>query len=235
MVSITKTLRPAIAMIELIFALVIMGIVMMSAPMLISTATQSTFVALQQEGVNEAASRMNMIMGYQWDENNTNTLYIAPILTVNAGAGDLARILTTARRIGTPAQSSRTFILTDTNTTLLNASVLQSDGGDLDDIDDFGGTTLNLVQATVTDYLEQQISIATGISYMDDTVVGGYSQAAINFAPFVPLPNPTDTSNIKFIQVTLTSTSGTAELAKNIILNAFSCNIGGYVLEERVF
>jgi hypothetical protein len=66
------TLRPAIAMVELIFAIVIMGIVLMSAPMLISTASKSGYVAIQQEAINEAASQVNMIMGYHWDENNTN-------------------------------------------------------------------------------------------------------------------------------------------------------------------
>ena len=72
-----KTLRPAIAMIELIFALVIMAIVLMSAPMLISTATKSGYVAIQQEAINAAASQVNMIMGYHWDENSADELYSA--------------------------------------------------------------------------------------------------------------------------------------------------------------
>ena len=65
-------LRPAIAMIELIFSIVIMGIVMMSAPMLISTASNSTSVVLQQEGINQAVSRITMMLSYPWDEANTN-------------------------------------------------------------------------------------------------------------------------------------------------------------------
>jgi len=43
--------RKAIAMIELIFAIVVMGIVMLSAPMLVNKATQSSYVALQQESI----------------------------------------------------------------------------------------------------------------------------------------------------------------------------------------
>jgi len=35
--------------------------------------------------------------------------------------------------------------------------------------------------------------------------------------------------------VTVTSTSGATELAKNIIFRGFSCNIGGYEYESREF
>ncbi|NKQ41562.1 MAG: type II secretion system protein, partial [Sulfurovum sp.] len=79
--------RDAIAMIELIFSIVVMGIVMMSAPMLISTASKTTSVALQQEGIHEAASRVNMIMTYEWDENALNGVCSSqpPILKVTNG------------------------------------------------------------------------------------------------------------------------------------------------------
>jgi len=241
----TQTFRPAIAMIELIFALVIMGIVMMSAPMLISTATDNTFVALQQEGVNEAASRLNLIMGYSWDENNTDQNYSASILQVTNGHPDLNRTATTGRRVGTPNASSRTFIRSDIATGLLSATVpaqLGFDAGDVtpDDMDDFGVTTLNIVVPATVDYSEQNISITTAVGYMDDTfggpVAGAYAQHIINFTPFLAVPGlPPGTSNIKSLAVTLTSTSGVSDLAKTITFRAFSCNIGAYKLEERVF
>jgi len=249
--SLNTSFRPAIAMIELIFALVIMGIVMMSAPMLISTATSSTYVALQQEGINEAASRVNMIMGYAWDENDTNVSYIPPILTVSAGHVDLDEVNPTARRLGTPLLSQRTFILSDANETDNNASIgLGTDGAEVaqDDIDDFAGAT-NLVLAdgvaATVDYVENvTINIATGIAYTSDAPVGApagwYSAGTIRqHTPFAANGNPigigvNNTSNIKTITVTLTSTHADQEaLAKTIILRAFSCNIGGYDLKTR--
>lgn len=230
-----KILRPAIAMIELIVAIVVMGIVLMSAPMLISTATQSTFVALQQEGINEAASRVNMVMGYAWDEQNTQENYLFPILHVTSGDSAFDESGTTARRVGTPMSSQRTFILSDLDNSDLNASTtLGPDGGDLDDIDDFGGTSLAEMEAATIDYTEKDtVSIATSIAYTDDSVAGGYNQSTVTFVPF-SAPGG-QTTNIKSITVNLTSTSGTGELAKNIILRAFTCNIGGYYLEERSF
>lgn len=241
MVMYTKNLRPAIAMIELIFAIVIMGIVMMSAPMLISTATQSTYVALQQEGINEAASRMQMIMGYSWDEKNVNSEYRPPILNVTNGDGAFDKVDPTERRIGIPMTSKRTFILSDTNDTDLNASItLGSESGDADDIDDFiGNISLTLIPDTTDnndiDYVEKTtVNINTAVGYADDSVSGGYNQSTITYVPFT---TGTASSNIKAITVTLTSTDAANAdvLEKTIILRAFSCNIGGYTFEERGF
>ena len=234
-----RTLRPAIAMLELIFALVIMGIVMMSAPMLISTASQSTNVALQQEGINEAASRVHMIMGYPWDENNVEDEYRPPILNVTNGDSAFTKVVATQRRVGIPLESQRTFIRIDSNSTSnLDASSLQSDGGDADDIDDFSGS-ISLVEQDTDDndidYVEKTtVNINTAINYSGDSVSGGYNQGTITYVPF---SSATQTTNIKTITVTLTSTdtANADVLGKTIILRAFSSNIGGFTFEERGF
>ncbi len=229
-----KNLRPAIAMIELIFAIVIMGIVMLSAPMLISTSTKSTYVSLQQEGINEAASRVHMVMSYPWDENNTQDEYIPTILHTTSATVELQDVGTTKRRIGIPMTSKRAFV--DLNNSEFSASALGSDGGDSDDMDDFIGiTSVNPIEAAAIDYIETfgQISINTAIGYGADSVIGGYAQQTITFVPFGA--SATTTSSIKNISVTVTSTSGVTDLNKNILLRAFSCNIGGYKFEERTF
>ena len=225
--------RPAIAMIELIFALVIMGIVMMSAPMLVSTATKSGFVAIQQEAINEAAAQINIMMGYHWDENSADEMFLDPILNVTNGSIDLDVSGTTGRRAGTPIESYRSFIRSDGRDDLNASAVFGGDGVETDDdIDDFsGGTVLVDIEASNADNVETDtINIATQLSYSLDTV-GGYNQANITYNPFNG--GPGGTTNIKSIQVTLTSTE--ALLDKTIILRAFSCNIGGYKLEEREF
>ena len=234
----TKTLRPAIAMIELIFAIVIMGIILMSAPMLISTATKSGYVAIQQEAINEAASQINMIMGYHWDENDANEIYLDPILRVSNGYTDLDEDGTTGRRSGTPRESYRSFIRSD-GTDDLNASASISFTSDVeteeDDIDDFTGTTAHLVlipEPTLkANYVETTtIDINRTVSYSNDTA--DYNSSSIVYNPFTASGG---TTNIKSITVTLTSSSGLEELEKNIVLRSFSCNIGGYKLEERDF
>lgn len=231
-----KILRPAIAMIELIFALVVIGIVLMSAPMLISTATKSGYVAIQQEAINEAASQVNMIMGYHWDENSADELFIDPILRVTAGDSELNENNNTVRRLGTPRESYRSFVRSDGKD--FNSSVsLGNDGSEPeeDDIDDFTATLTHLVlipESTLeADYVETTtINISRVISYSDDTA--DYNLSNIAYNPFVSSAGST---NIKSITVTLTGSSGVEELEKRIELRAFSCNIGGYKLEERDF
>lgn len=231
-------MRPAIAMIELIFALVVMGIVMMSAPMLIATAKESTSVALQQEGINEAASRINMILTYPWDQNDTNDSCIPPVLHVTKGKLALDMVAGTGRRIGVPIQSnSHTFVCAGKE---FNASAIAVDG--LDDIDDFNdgpaGQTLNLVASGTggKDYIERTtVSMVTTVQYDQEdnpATPPSYNAQTITYIPS-ETKETTGTSNVKTITVTLTSTSGVEELQKTIVLKAFSCNIGGYEYEPR--
>ena len=231
-----KRMRPAIAMIELIFAIVIMGIVLMSAPRLISTAAKSGYVAIQQENINEAATRINMIMGYHWDENNVDDRFLAPILGFTTVNTDLSEFGTTGRRLGTPQTSYRSFIRSDGTDDLNASTTLGSDGsGEVeDDMDDFiGDTNLTQIELSNIDYIETvSINIATNIAYNADSVTGGYNQSDIVFNPFIAAGG---TTNIKSITTTLTTTSSFEELDKEIVLRAFTCNIGEYRLEERNF
>ena len=227
-----QNLRAASAMIELIFALVVMGIVMMSAPQLISTALQSTSVGLQQESINEAASRLNMILTYPWDQNDTNDSCIPPVLHVSNGDSELNEVGTTARRIGVDRNSSsHTFICGDQE---FSASALQVDGSD--DLDDFIGTiglTTDASGSGGTDYIEKDtVLMTTTVTYINDDAnyTPTSSNRTFNYVPTAGVP----TTNIKEITVTLTSTSTTSELNKTIVLKAFSCNIGGFEYESRI-
>lgn len=215
-------------MIELIFAIVVMGIALMSAPTLVSVATRSSWIALQQEGINEAASRMSMILTYDWDENDTMTTCIAPVLHVNNGDSELEEAANN-RRIGVPSKTdSHTFVC---NGKEYNASKITVDG--LNDIDDFiGDVSLQLINVGTggVDYIEKTtVNMHTNVAYIGDTA--NYDATIVTYAPAATV---TGTSNIKHITVTLTSTSGESELNKSIVLKAFSCNVGGYKYVHRV-
>lgn len=241
------TLRNGSAMIELIFALVVMGLVLMSAPMLISTATKSTFTGLQQESINEAASHINMVMGYHWDEADADTLHIDPILAVSAvGDSNLSYFKNGGWRIGTPNTSARSIIRDDgiKNLAATAPAALGADAGEPpeDDVDDFNGNSYTLKQynTTTSDVIDKDISIATMVSYAIDSPSGGSGpydttggDGKIQFNPITD--TAAGSTNIKHIRVTLTTTNAANELDKTIILNAFTCNIGGYTLEEKTF
>ena len=129
--------RTAIAMIELIFAIVVIGITLMSVPTLVRQASQSGYVAMQQEGINIAASQVNMIMGYHWDENDTNESFYDTILQT-AGDSTLLEAGIVGHRAGSPIESSRSFITpSGVRLSATPPASLGSDGAEeIDDIDD---------------------------------------------------------------------------------------------------
>ncbi len=236
MMHYTQIRRPAIAMIELIFAIVVIGIVLMTAPMLIQTAAKSGYVATQQEAINEAAARVNMIMGHYWDENGTDSSERVPILQTG-GDSELSETTCsdgtlTGCRAGTPIESLRNFrVGANERLTATSPSSLGNES-DEDDIDDFhnpSGTGLIEIESSNADYIDT-ISIITTVSYISDAAA--YNQSTFNYTFN---PSTTSSSNIKMIEAKLTSASSASELQKEIILRAFSCNIGEYELEERSF
>lgn len=235
--SLHKHCRKAIAMVELIVAIVVMGIVLLSAPMLISTASQSTSVALQQEGINEASARINMILTYDWDENNINVpCGSTPSILVTAGDDELNEVPGTQTRLGVPLNSkSHTF---NCNGNEYNATAIGKEGTDIDDIDDFNNVTLKATLKDVklgtggTDYIEQTtVNIATNVTYSSDGA--DYTQQTIQY-DFSPTGSAPGTTNIKRISVVLTSSNSAKELQKNIVMHAFACNLGSYSYARSV-
>lgn len=252
----SKLLRPAIAMIELIFALVIMGIVLMSAPQLVSLAQQSGYVSTQQEAIASVASHMSMILSRHWD--NANVPQVRPV-TILRTTGDAAiglgpnsipmavpLVNPVGARAGTPTGSwyPRTFLPTGGGVVVpLVAGAILSEAGEIqaNDIDDYHNTaaTLMLAQAGAVagndNYIDQNFVMTTMVNYVVDTpLIGNYTGAAIALTynhNIPPTATPGATSSVKWVNIVLNPAAGTvAELNKQITLNAFSCNIGGFEL-----
>jgi hypothetical protein len=243
--------KKAIAMIELIFALVIMGIVLLSAPMLRQQSMESGNVALQQEAIAAAASQTAIVLSMHWDENNSNIpVGVSPILDSNRLPFDFN---TTTPPLGLINVASRNSA--DGNITLFPSTVFgtdetndsdtnESDYTDFDDVDDYNNQTFGLLvfnnEVTTTDvgdYVDKNISMNTRINYTEDrvdsNVTGLLSGTTIALNSRINSTPLGAVSNIKFIQVNLTSESGVEELNKNITFRAFSCNIGTFLPEDK--
>jgi len=151
---------------------------------------------------------MSIMMDYPWDENNTNGSYDATVLNVINGDDELDGILDVPldglrkRRAGTPRLSSRLYI--SYNGSEFNASTIGFDIGevviaDIDDIDDFNGTTVNLneINASTADYIEKDvdINITRTVTYMNDGATNystGGGEEELSRIPLIliPLPQP---------------------------------------------
>jgi type II secretory pathway pseudopilin PulG len=238
MKKIKNDMRKALAMIELIFAIVIMGLALMSAPILIQRAVEDSFVSYQQESVAAAAAQINSVMTRAWDHRDVNQTTIGvPILNTTNGA--IPNCAGTYPP-GVTSSSGRYCVDQQDGVTHYNASAIAFDSNFLD-IDDFNGfvSTLNLYNGESYrtfegDYLDLNITLTTEVAYGDDNPhdnagnIVGYTAPTTTFSnPFSYLPAGANTSNIKLINVTLTSNNPVNELAdKVILLGAFMCNIG---------
>ena len=243
-----KKIKPAIAMIELIFSLVIIGIVLLSTPMLIQQSIRSSNVALQQESIAAAASHMGVILSMNWDEANANLpIGTSPILDTNRtglsptqnpldfNGGSLPGLQDVSGRVSLVGGS---FAF---NPSLLaefgaNQDSNESNFTSFDDIDDYDGSSLGVTvynaqnsSADIGDYVDSQLEMNSTIRYVEDrpsSFMLNSSTINLNSSIQTTIAVPT---NIKMIKVVLTSNSGVAELDKNITLNAFSCNIGTFL------
>ena len=226
--TITVKNRKAIAMIELIFAIVILGIALLSIPNLIYRATESGYTAMQQEAIAAAASDISLILTKRWDEANTDPRLPAIILETDSTTSGLTQ--TTRSNL-----KSRTYFSSTGGKLSASASTtfqLDVDGDIVqDDIDDVPDATAGHVEDGTQDLIDR-ISVDTAVDYLSDSV---------NWtAPITAYDNPFATTsgtstNVKGIVMTLTSGGTTPELQKTIKLKAFSCNIGSYELERKEF
>ena len=241
-------------MIELIFALVIIGIVLLSAPMLIQQSSQSNSVALQQEAIAAVASHTSILLTKHWDEIDANisSSSVSPILMTSVG-DNIFSFTNNRSRAGIDDNITGRLTLVqvgvDNNISILNAStVLGQEGNDFDDIDDYHNTTLGLTlydisqdtTASVGDYVDLNLTMTTLIQYIDDspaTFAQISSTTNIQNNYNIAINSPIGgTSNIKFVNVQLRTVNpaltNTNELNKSILLQAFSCNIGSVALGE---
>ena len=214
-------MRHAMSMIELVIAIVVMGIVVASLPTILLQTQNNNAYAMQQEAILATKAKIGEILTYDWDEKSYDTNASRAFVLDTTSNADLNRFIDN-RRIGHIQLDGRRR-LSNTNTTPTASGLLGSESGDLDDIDDFNGDittlTLDAESAGSLDYVFD-LNLSTAVTYASDTA--NFSPTTLNNFAFDPTDVGTIT-NIKTITVTATSTDGSL---KTIILRAFTSNIG---------
>lgn len=212
------------SMLELVIAIVVMGIVVMSLPLILTQVQNNNAFAMQQEAILAAKAKIGDVLTYEWDENSYDvTAQRSFVLDTTNGDSELGRVGTTNRRIGHINANNRRKLY-DSTVALNNrsASAIGADGGDLDDIDDFNGlpavalTAIAGEEAQNLDYIFD-LNLTTTVAYAADAA--NYTSSTIGTFVFNPDNNATVT-NIKTVSVQVSGAQNT------ITLRAFSCNIG---------
>lgn len=222
--------RPAIAMIELIFALVVMGITLLSVPLVVNQSIRSSTVAMQQEAIAAAASQLSLILTQKWDAFDSNATAPSGILNVTQGAAALAL---GARDLNTTYSTRRFNIQAGFTNATTPANLGQELGVDYDDVDDFDNKNMTLtlygaenesLSNNKGEYADTTLVMQNTVRYgLDNAPNYANSPVVFNF-PFTS--TAAGSTNIKLVSVTLTSGSNVDELNKEVSLSAFTCNIG---------
>jgi hypothetical protein len=206
-------------MIELVFTIVIMGIAVMSLPLLLIQVQRNDSFSMQQEAILATKSRMGDILTYEWDNNSYNANDQRSYVLDTLSDPELTRVTGTTHRVGyVNAESRRKLFDVTTNPTAVTA--LGNDGV-WNDIDDFSGqppSTIKLLfeSASNLDYVFD-LNLTTTVTYAADTA----NYSASTLGTFVLNPdNNASITNIKTISVTVAGSD------QNITLRSFSCNIG---------
>lgn len=79
--------KPAFTMIELIFAIVVMSIAIVSLPVMTQTSDKNTEASIVQEAIFASEAILNEAMAYYWDQNSQYDENLS---------GDLSRVINTS-------------------------------------------------------------------------------------------------------------------------------------------
>ncbi|WP_060826216.1 type II secretion system protein [Sulfurospirillum cavolei] len=216
-------MRSAMSLIELVFTIVIMGIAVMSLPLILTQVQRNDAFAMQQEAILAAKAKIGNILTYEWDHNSyDSTASRSFVLATSSPDTELNCNGTTFRRLGhVNADSRRKCSATGASASAIGADA--GDGGNFTDIDDFDADAINISAsaegAGTLDYIFN-LNLRTSITYAADS-------ATYNVSPVVFTLNPDNNAtvtNIKTISVTVSGGD------QNITLRAFTCNIGESML-----
>ena len=221
-------MRKAASMIELVIAIVVMGIAMMTLPLMLTTTQNNNTFAMRQEAILAARTQLGDELTYLWDENSMDSNHNVAVLDTNSTNIFFERVPSTIRRIGhIKGNKRRKYFASPTYATA--PANLGKDGIEAtpNDIDDFSSSTPITIQhvANTLDY-RYNLNMTTTVSYVDDNFTQG--------TPFdfnTSATSPAKSTNIKMITLIITNDNNDF----NMTLRAYSSNIGANQLLRRDF
>lgn len=225
-------IRKAASMLELVIAIVVMGIAVMSLPLILTQSQNANAVALQQEVILATKTKLGYILSYEWDANSYDAnASVSRVLDTNGStSANAAFYTTTTHRIG--------HVIADNRRRLGdNMASPTADGGAnwgnvaLNDIDDFDVKSENTtVVAADMDYIFN-LELNSTVQYISDAPSAGtYNNQDINFS-FNAASAPANPTNIKMITVRTRDTSNNV----NVVLRSFASNIGESTFAKRAW
>ena len=157
-------MRKGLTLIELIFSMVIIGIVFTVVPKMIFASNKALQLSIKEDGMYNAISLLGSISKLPWDQSTIDTRGEI----VNASGGILCQ--TNGYRVGGFIGSRNCL-----NNKTINGMVVDNNKNDFDDIDDYDGETdFEESSSSGKDYdLSVEVSRTNDIKEIKVTINGG--------------------------------------------------------------
>lgn len=210
--------RYAFSMIELIFAIVIIGITVISLPMMTQVTAKGADSNLVQEAIFAAAAKLNEAVTYRWDENSLDPATPDALTQIISVSNTDCN--SSGQRLGFIPQPKHRKCLNDT--TIRPSTTLGTDTGEsgpafYDDLDDVAETGQSLTSNALSASAYKEAYTST---------------IAISYAAFGVITEAS--KNIKEINATISETKN-GVTSPVTVLRTYSANIGEVDYYKRSF
>ncbi|WP_345993309.1 type II secretion system protein [Sulfurimonas sp. HSL-1716] len=223
-------MRRAFTMIELIFAIVVIAITVISLPVMMRVNQNAIEGNVVQEALFASSAKMMQVLSYPWDEHSVNSQNLASytkVVDIPGGTASYGRAydmygnadVNGSFRVGHIIEDGHRRFHNFNSADAVVSTINVDDNSSIDAIDDRGATNISFenAAATATGY-KKDYKMNVTISYIPDTGT-----------PFVfPTTGNNTPSNMKLITVDIGDTNGTLTL-----LRAYSANIGEIDFAKR--
>jgi prepilin-type N-terminal cleavage/methylation domain-containing protein len=233
-------MKKAFSLIELVLAIVIIAISVMTIPLMLAQSSNNNSFALMQESILAARTKMGNILTYEWDANSTIAVgtdtYIR-VLDVRNGDNELDRndtlvtILDENRRTGHVAADKRRRFH-DQNLTTPAGMIFPSqnvDNANPTNINDFHQQASELSNGRGDFDYVMDFNMTTTISYVSDEADYSAQSVDFNFSTSGVAITDINSTNIKMIDIFVQMQGNSSPFR----LRSYSCNIGQAELLER--
>jgi hypothetical protein len=235
-------MRKGISLIELVLAIVVIAISVMTVPMMLQQGTKSDTFSMMQEAILAARTKMGNILSYQWDDhsresNNTNGRLRALDVANGDPALDRNGTYYPERRIGHVYGDLRRKMKPAGAANLFPKPGADANITDINDFDNLSSVITWSGVSTASDrydYLDKDLNLTTKVYFVSDKLVTGsdYNDTTLTFVfdPSVKtsITHATYSTNIKMVELNVTSKS-----YPTFLFRTFSCNLGETNLLEK--
>ena len=210
-------MRSALTLIELIFTMVIVGLVFTVVPKIVFVTNKSFETVSREDALYNAVSMAGIVASLPWDENNT--VYSDVLGTDSTRPAYFCDATTGFYRVG-GFRGGRNCI---EDSGAAKASPIGREDSLYNDLDDYDGYSVTTATPSGSKYL-----LSVKVRYLADPPPGGV-------VDFSTLPAVSTSSNIKEVNVTVTNAAGRVKSPFVSSVYYESVNIGQIGIKRRAW